>query len=89
MGTVKNRPAVFKNQYRRWIESRHPSEIAVIIAIAQKDRARDHRKKHRFGNNTCRYMHEGCEMVFAGHRIMRDGLIDTTDANSITLDVRL
>ena len=79
----------FAAQYNEWIKREHRPEIALIIAIGQKEKAKTHRNPKYFGKNTFRHMYEGCEMVFAVHRIMRDGYFDEKSSSQISLTVRL
>lgn len=79
----------FAAQYSEWIHRGHRPEISLIVAIGQKEKAKTHQDKQHFGINTFRHMHDGCEMVFAAHRIMRDGYFDEKFSSQISLNIRI
>jgi len=79
----------FKNQYTFWQCKGHTPEVSVIIAVAKKRKSKDSKNPQRFGLHTQRRLVGNCEIIFAAHRMMRDGKIDTDNPKKLTLDVKI
>ncbi|MBS2024678.1 MAG: hypothetical protein JST92_19930 [Deltaproteobacteria bacterium] len=71
--------------YGEWVGRGHRPEVEIIVAVAQKLKARMHSNQQRFGLNTRSFTIAGCEVVFAAYRVRRDGSVG---AGPIHLELR-
>jgi len=76
-------------EYPLWLKTGHRPEIEIIIAIAEKAKAKDHSNKNKFGPNTARFLHGNLEVIFAAHRLMRNGRFEPSNHCNTTVEVRL